>query len=264
MAHGPAVAVRRARWRRAALAVPGLLLFLGFLALGSWQLQRRAWKRALIERVEQRVHAAPVTLPPPADWGAVHAAAHEYLPVRVEGRWRGEATVLAQALTGRGGGFWVMTPLQREDGTQVWVNRGFVPQAQRARWRAGGAASADAGPQRVEGLLRMNEPGGGFLRANDPVQQRWTSRDVVAMARERGLDRASPFFVDAGLPGRSEPVADGPQPGLTVIRFADNHLVYALTWYGLALMVVGAAWTVVRHERRRNAVAHPAAHDAPH
>lgn len=248
MSTAPAAA-RRTLLRRGALAALGLLLFCGFLALGTWQVQRRAWKLALIERVEQRVHSAPVALPPAGEWGSVTAAGHEYLPVVVEGRWLAQATVLVQAVTELGNGFWVMTPLQRDDGTQVWVNRGFVPDAQRERWAGGGEENGP--PQRVEGLLRMNEPGGGFLRSNDPAAQRWYSRDVIAMGQVRGLSQSAPFFVDAGLPGRQATVADGPQPGLTVIRFANSHLVYAITWYTLALMVVGAGWTVARSERRR-------------
>jgi len=253
MAPAPAVA-RRARLRRGLLAALGLLLFVGFVALGTWQVQRRAWKLDLIERVEQRAHAEPVALPSPATWGDISAGGHEYLAVALEGRWKPEATVLTQAVTELGAGFWVMTPLVRDDGTQVWVNRGFVAQDRRERWLAGEGVDA-AAPQRVEGLLRLNEPGGGFLRANDPARQRWYSRDVVAMSRERGLRQAAPFFVDAGLPGRAGTTAgapgDAPQPGLTVIRFANSHLVYAITWYSLALMVVGAAWTVARLERRR-------------
>jgi surfeit locus 1 family protein len=253
------VAARRTALRRWALAVLGLLLFCGFVALGTWQVQRRAWKLALIERVEQRVHAAPVALPPPGEWGRVTAAGHEYLPVVVEGHWLAQDTALVQAVTELGNGFWVMTPLQRGDGSRVWVNRGFVPEAQRQLWVNGGAgANADAAaPQRIEGLLRLNEPGGGFLRANEPAQQRWYSRDVIAMGQARGLSQVAPFFVDAGLPGRTDATnavpADGLQPGLTVIRFANSHLVYAITWYTLALMVVGAAWTVARLERRRAA-----------
>lgn len=250
---GAPVAARRTLLRRGALAVLGLLLFCGFLALGTWQVQRRAWKLALIERVEQRVHAAPVALPPPAGWPEVSATSHEYQAVVVEGRWIGGATVLVQAVTELGNGFWVMTPLQRADGTQVWVNRGFVPDTQRERWLAGGGGPADTGPQRVEGLLRMNEPVGGFLRTNDPAQQRWYSRDVVAMSQLRQLPQAAPFFVDAGLPGHRGAAGEGPRGGLTVIRFANSHLVYAITWYTLALMVVGAAWAVARLERRRAA-----------
>ncbi|PTT21067.1 surfeit locus 1 family protein, partial [Acidovorax sp. HMWF029] len=124
------------RLRQAVLAIVGIALFLGFITLGTWQVQRRAWKLTLIERVEQRVHAAPVGLPPHTQWPEVNAASHEYLPVSVQGQWLPEKTVLTQALTELGSGFWVMTPLQLADGAQVLVNRGFVPQEQRTQWLA--------------------------------------------------------------------------------------------------------------------------------
>ncbi|MFD1839649.1 surfeit locus 1 family protein [Paracidovorax cattleyae] len=252
------------------LILVGIALFLGFLALGTWQVQRRAWKLALIERVDQRVHAAPVPVPPPAQWPQVDAAGYEYLPVAATGRWLSDRTVLAQATTDLGSGFWVMTPLQQADGTQVLVNRGFVPQDQRARWLPGGEALAtvDAGDAQasVQGLLRMSEPGGSLLRANDPAQQRWYSRDVAAIAADRQLAHAAPFFIDAGLPARGTSVAvqetppasaghpgPWPRPGMTVIRFPNSHLVYAITWYGLALMVAAAGWYVARYEFRLRA-----------
>jgi surfeit locus 1 family protein len=101
------------------------------------------------------------------------------------------------------------------------------------------------------GLLRANEPGSGFLRANDPGNDRWYSRDVVAMAEVRHLEKASPFFVDAGLPGAPEASSAWPRPGLTVVRFSNSHLVYALTWFSLALMVAGAVAYVARYDRTR-------------
>ena len=108
----------------------------------------------------------------------------------------------------------------------------------------------------------MSEPGGGFLRRNDPAQQRWHSRDVAAIAQALQLARPAPFFVDAGLPSLTAPASadlppaqSGPWPreGLTVVRFSNSHLVYALTWFGLALMVVGAAVVVARYESRLRA-----------
>ena len=210
-------------------------LLVGFLALGTWQVQRRAWKLALIDRVEQRVHSPPVALPPPSAWTAVSAASDEYRPVTVQGQWLPERTVLSQATTELGAGFWVLTPLRQADGSLVWVNRGFVPESERAALPA-----PAAGPACVTGLLRMNEPGGGFLRRNDPAAGRWHSRDVVAMAQAAHLAPASPFFIDAGLPGAA-PDTGWPRAGLTVIRFHNSHLVYALTWYGLAAMVLVAA-----------------------
>lgn len=253
------------RLRRAVLLVVGIALFLGFMALGTWQVQRRAWKLDLIERVDQRVHAAPMPLPSPADWPGINAAGHEYLPVTARGHWLPGKAVLTQAVTALGAGFWVMAALQQDDGTQVLVNRGFIPQDQRAQWST---AMQDAAPVTVQGLLRITEPHGGFLRNNDPGAQRWYSRDVAAIAHTLQLTHAAPFFIDAGLPtrGAANPTAEAvevagtaaatanatwPRPGLTTIRFPNSHLVYALTWYGLALMVVGAGWYVARHERRR-------------
>ena len=234
----------------------GASLFLVFLALGTWQVERRAWKLALIERVEQRAHAAPVPAPAPADWPSVNAADHEYLPVTLHGHWLANKTVLTQAATELGAGFWVITPLQQSDGTQVLVNRGFVPQEQRAQWLATPLpASAPQEPVTVSGLLRMTEPGGGFLRRNDPEHQRWYSRDVAAITQALQLPAAAPFFVDAGLPGvrGSASVPAWPRAGMTVIRFHNTHMVYLLTWYGLALMVALAAWYVARYERRLRA-----------
>lgn len=254
-------APRGRRLRQAVLAVVGIALFLSFLALGTWQVQRRAWKLALIERVEQRVHAAPVALPPRTEWSRVSAVSHEYLPVTVHGQWLPQKAVLTQAVTELGAGFWVLTPLQLADGSQVVVNRGFVPQAQRAQWLAAPLPAPAHATATVQGLLRMSEPDGGFLRTNAPAEQRWYSRDIAAIGRALQLPDAAPFFIDAGLPpplGATLPAdpagphadASWPRAGMTVVRFHNSHLVYALTWYGLALMVAGAAWYVARYERR--------------
>lgn len=249
--------------RRAVLLVLGIALFLGFVSLGTWQVQRRIWKLDLIERVDQRVHAAPVAPPPVEHWSSIDAARHEYQPVALQGRWLPGKTVLTQAVTELGAGFWVITALQRDDGTQVLVNRGFVPQEQRTQWLE--ASTPAGGPVTVQGLLRMTEPDGGFLRTNDPAQQRWYSRDVAAISSALGLPRAAPFFVDAGLPGAGVPGATAaasaapswPRAGMTVIRFHNSHLVYALTWYGLALMVLAAGWYVARYERSLSAQSRP-------
>lgn len=246
----------RRRWRLVALALLGAVLFAAFVALGTWQVQRRAWKQALIERVEQRVHAASVALPGPSEWDGIDAQSHEYLPVEAEGRWLPLHTVLVQAVTEIGGGFWVLTPLELADGSRVMVNRGFIPQNLRAGWRDGDRIDGRE-PVVVRGLVRMSEPGGGFMRRNDPAGQRWFSRDVTAMAQASGLAHLAPYFVDAGLPGDA-PVPEGtwPRPGMTVIRFHNSHMAYILTWYGLAAMVAGAAWIVARYERRQR-LAHP-------
>ncbi|MGP9814208.1 SURF1 family protein [Rhodopseudomonas sp. NSM] len=216
------------------LTIPAVAAVAGLIALGVWQIERRAWKLALIERVEQRAHAAPASLPPIASWPEVTAAREEYRRVTLTGRFQHDRETLVQAVTDFGGGFWVITPLRAADGGNVLINRGFVLPAQRDRaTRRDGEPSGEI---TVNGLLRVTEPGGGFLRHNDPVADRWYSRDVVAIAQRRNVENVAPFFIDAdaSLNAEGQPIG-----GLTVIRFPNNHLVYALTWFCLAFMLAG-------------------------
>lgn len=248
-----------------AIIVVGLvavLAFGGLTALGVWQVHRRAWKLELIAEVDHRLHAAPVAAPAPSAWPSIDAAHDEYRRVRVEGHFLGDRATLVQAATDLGGGFWVMVPLQTDAGFTVLVNRGFVPTEHGA---IGGDASA--GPVQVTGILRMSEPGGGFLRSNDPADDRWYSRDVAAIAQARHLGAVAPYFIDAdAVPGNP----GGPVGGLTVVRFPNNHLVYAITWFGLAAMVAGGAayfmrdaWRAHRRQRDRRESRSALWHGAP-
>lgn len=221
-----------------------LLLFGAFVALGSWQVVRLQWKLELIERVEARVHAAPVAAPGPGQWLSITAATHEYRHVQAEGEFDYAASAAVQAVTELGRGFWVMTPLRRADGSTVLVNRGFIPESERALAKAPGAP----GPVKVIGLLRMSEPGGGFLRDNAPSEDRWHSRDVAAIGAARALAPLAPYFIDADAQAVRPPPGQ-PLGGLTVIAFHNNHLVYALTWYALAAMVAGAFFWLRRAGR---------------
>jgi surfeit locus 1 family protein len=226
--------------RRTWLAVCALLLFVGLTALGSWQLQRRAWKLELIERVTQRVGAPLVDAPGRSSWPQVNTASDEYRHVRLTGRFISGRDTRVLAVTRIGSGFWLLSPLQLADGAVVLVNRGFIE-----------SQSTPSGPPdgsvTITGLLRLSEPGGGFLRQNDPAGDRWFSRDVAAIAQARGLSPVAPYFVDAAAAAAgSEPAPGQPVGGLTVIAFANSHLVYALTWYTLALMVAGAGFALAR------------------
>jgi surfeit locus 1 family protein len=251
--------------RRLMVAVLGLL-FAGFFALGSWQVKRLQWKLDLIERVNQRVHAPAVPAPGPALWPNVTARSDEYRHVTVSGSFLPEFSTRVQASTELGSGFWLLTPLCNADGSIILVNRGFVPakaddfnpQASRPGATAEACAKAATAPRStVTGLLRISEPGGGFLRRNDPAGEHWYSRDVQAIAAARGLSRAAPYFIDAeatrdnaAAPRGQAPGEERPVAGLTVIAFHNSHLVYALTWYALALMVAGAGVWLVRDERK--------------
>lgn len=227
------------------------LAFIGFIVLGLWQIERRAWKLDLIQRVEARIHAAPVAAPGPGQWPSISAARDEYRRVVVEGHFLPTHAVRVQALTEIGPGYWWMVPLRRDDGTVVLVNRGFIaPEVTPDSLRV----MDDRSRQSATGLLRLSEPGGGFLRRNAPAQDRWYSRDVQAIADARQLTRVAPYFIDAdrdpAMPANMADGRSGPVGGLTVVRFNNNHLQYALTWFALALMVVAAAWLVWREKPR--------------
>jgi surfeit locus 1 family protein len=236
----------------AAIALAALAGFAALASLGVWQLQRLAWKRDLIQRIDERIHAPAVTAPGPAQWPLVNAASSEYLRVRVQGRYLDDRDTLVQAVTQRGPGFWVMTPLATTDGYTVLINRGFVPPTYRSTHsRSPGDSAGDSQGELnaatiVTGLLRISEPQGGFLRDNEPAADRWYSRDVAAIAAARGLTNVAPYFIDAD----AGPEPGAPAGGMTVIAFPNNHLQYALTWFALALMVVGGAGLVFRHEWR--------------
>lgn len=233
-----------------ALAIGAALAFTAFTALGTWQLVRLQWKEALIARVEQRVHGAPVPAPGADRWPQMTAETDEYRRVHVSGRFLHGLTVRVLAATELGSGYWLLTPLRTDEGPIVLVNRGFVSAG--SRETQGQPDKAESAPVTVTGLLRMSEPGGGFLRKNDPAAGRWYSRDVQAIAAARGLGDVAPYFIDAeAAPDAADSVApDRPVAGLTVVTFQNNHLVYAITWYALALMVLGATLWVAREERR--------------
>lgn len=257
---------QRSRTLRISLAILAGLMFAGFFALGTWQVYRLQWKLALIERVDQRVHAPAIDAPAVAQWPQVSAETDEYRHVRITGVYLPGADTLTLASLERGIGYWVLTPLCTADGGIVLVNRGFVP-AGAGGWRAqpappkvradacGTLAESAAAPSTVSGLLRLSEIASA-LRKNEPARNYWYTRDTKAIAEARGLPAVAPYFIDADA--ASAAAANLPVPGetalpvggLTVVSFVNNHLVYALTWYGLALMVVAAAVWVVRDARR--------------
>jgi surfeit locus 1 family protein len=234
------------RGRQRVAGTLAVLFFALFVALGTWQVQRRTWKLNLIARIEQRVHAPPVAAPGPAEWPQVSAERDEYRHVTVAGTFLDHSPTLVQAATELGAGYWVLTPLRTPAGSIVLVNRGFVSSDDRERVQPGGEAAT------VTGLLRITEPGGAFLRHNNPAANRWYSRDVQAIAQARGLGNIAPYFIDeegAGEEARGQAPQVAPVGGLTVVRFHNSHLVYAMTWYTLALMVAGAMGMGIRNER---------------
>ncbi|WP_343210882.1 SURF1 family protein [Ancylobacter lacus] len=255
-AGAPAPRPRKPRWRR--LIVPGLATLVAFailVSLGSWQLERLAWKEGLLAKVESRIHQPPVPAPAETEWSGVGFDADEYRHISATGRFRHDLEVQVYALVdtapdGSGGpGYWVVTPLVLTDGAAILVNRGFVPLDRRAP--ATRPEAQTDGLVTVTGLLRMPEEEGLFTPENDPARDAWYTRDPVAIAAARNLLRVAPFLIDAD--------ADATRPkalpigGLTRVTFPNRHLEYALTWFGLAATLLGVfaafAWVRLREPR---------------
>jgi surfeit locus 1 family protein len=239
------------------LALPAILSALGIavlLGLGFWQLERRVWKEELIARIEARTTAPAMPLPPESDWKNLNADRDEYRRVSASGTFRHDREVHVYTVVseqkGRhaGPGYWVMTPLQLASGASVIVNRGFVPLDRRdpASRRAGQVE----GPVSVTGLMRMPEPATLFSPDNDPVRNAWYRRDPIEIARALKLERAAPFTIDAD----ATPNPGGlPEGGRTRLNLPNDHLQYAITWFGLALALAGVfavfAWQRLRMSR---------------
>ncbi|MEM8791338.1 MAG: SURF1 family protein [Pseudomonadota bacterium] len=215
-----------------ALLTVSALVFVALVTLGTWQLHRLEWKTNLIAAVDARAFGDPV--PPPAQ--DVSEDEHAFLRVAVTGTYRHDLSRRVKAVTELGPGLWLMTPLKRDRG-HVWINRGFIPQGMEVDELA-----APGGTVGVEGLLRITEPDGTLIESNDPAQGRWVSRDTAALSRDVGLEDFELYFIDADHSGAQDA---WPRGGLTVIRFRNPHLAYALTWFIMAAMfLAGIAYVV--------------------
>lgn len=248
----PAPAPPRRSWL--GLLVPAVLVFAALMALGTWQLQRKAWKQGLIATLTERLAAPPLALPPAATWPHLDQAKDEYRRVEFTATFdhSDEALVYGAASAFRpdvsGLGYWVLTPARLTDGGIVIVNRGFVPEGRQAA-----AARADGqveGPVHLVGVMRWPDPRGLFSPADDPAHNLWFARDQVAIAAAKKLGPVAPFYVE-----QESPVPPGglPQPGRLVVNLRDPHLGYALTWYGLALVLVVVFVVWAWRSRRRGA-----------
>lgn len=232
----------------AVLLAGAALMCAGFAWLGVWQVHRLAWKEALIAHVERELRSQPSPPPPRTEWPSLRREQDEYRRIRAEGRFAFDREVLVRASTELGAGYWVLTPLQLDDGSWLLVNRGFINPDMR------GHVPHDGERQAIVGLLRFTEPHGTVLQSNVPAEGRWYSRDVPAIAATQHLaGPVAPYFVDEqATPATAH---RWPRPGLTVIRFPNDHLQYALTWFALAAMVAAAIGYLLLDERRLRRVA---------
>jgi surfeit locus 1 family protein len=205
------------------------------IGLGLWQLQRLGWKETLIARIDARSTMPPQPLPAAADWASLSPDAYDYRHVEADGTFEHDKEVLVfhgQGFDRKGintPGYLVLTPLRLASGAYVIVNRGFVAEA--FKDKATRMEGEIAGPVTVTGLMRPPEPRNFFTPADDPKNGRYFTRDPALIASAFNLDKVAPFSMDAD----DLPMPGGwPKGGTTEIAIPNNHLSYALTWFGLA------------------------------
>lgn len=209
-----------------------------FVWLGIWQIERMVEKEALIAAVAERLNLPSAPLPPQAQWAMLDLDKLNFSPMTLTGIFKNDqaVTVFTSLADGKGPasgpGYWVVTPFVLQDGGTVFVNRGFVPESlQEAALNDPGAPQ---GLVTITGLLRPAEVAGWFIpEANTSSRIEWV-RDPARLAAmvDPALAPFAPFYIDqaAGAPGTL------PQGGETVVEFPNNHLGYAYTWFGFAII----------------------------
>lgn len=208
------------------------------IGLGVWQLQRKVWKENLIAAMTSRLDATPQPLP--SQWRALAPDADEFRRVIFTATFLpGEEALVytpgsALRTDIKGPGYLVFAPAKLADGRIVAVDRGFVPFDRKDQ--ATGAQGAPQGPVTVVGVLRWPESRGMFTPADDVKGNVWYLRDPAAMAAARHWGEIAPFYVDQESP---VPPGGWPLPGKLVVNLPDNHLQYAITWFGLAAGLIG-------------------------
>jgi surfeit locus 1 family protein len=243
-------ASRSAAWR--SLLAPGLASLVALcilIGLGVWQVERKAWKEGVINRIVTESRAAPIAPPTAEAWDP----AMEFRHVRIAGHFLNDKETLVHGLAagetpGRAlQGYYVVTPFVRDGGGVVLVNRGFVPTELKAQ--ADRKTGLIEGQTEVTGILRGSEARTMFVPAPDPARGEWFNRDVAGIAAARGLTDVAPYLIEAdAVPGQTT----WPRGGQLRVDLPNNHLQYAFTWFGIAACLVGVfavyAWRRLRGE----------------
>jgi len=229
------------------------------VGLGLWQLQRRAEKHALIAVLDERLATPPAALPPASAWGAQSPARDEFRRVSFSAVYAPlpDAMVYSSGSGVRddisGPGAWAFLPARLASGEIVAVNAGFVQNTMQDRAqqdRAAGRLVAGE-PVVLTGYIRFPEAAGSLTPPQDAAKRLWFVRDVAAMTRALHWDEGgrivAPFYIDLESP---VPPSGIPKPGPLHVHLKDDHLQYAITWFGLAAVVVIAFGFWLRAQRR--------------
>lgn len=224
------------------ITVVGVLLL---LALGTWQMQRLFEKNALIQRIEAQMASPPVPLPR----SAIDPATWEYRKVNLVGTFLHDSEIHLATIGANGRpGYRLITPLLRNDGLPVLVNRGWVPQA--LKEPAARPSSQPVGIVHLEGQVAGIRPKSRFTPANDLPGNVWYYADLEEMALATGLGDHMPVMIMARAPADSGAYpGDYPQISPAMRMPPNNHLVYVITWYALALGLAGVFLIYRRGQR---------------
>ena len=209
-----------------------VILLVLLCGLGTWQLDRLQWKLALIARVNANLQAPPLTLDQIL---ALEGEAAQYRRVTVSGRFDHAKEAYAFTTSASGEAVYhVLTPLMLADGRILLIDRGAVPESRRdPALRIAGNPQAETS---VTGVWRSPDPPGAFTPAPDHARRIWYARDVAGIAAADGIRLAAPVVIDAD----ATPNPGGwPRGGQTVVEFRNQHLSYAVTWFGLAACLLG-------------------------
>ena len=212
-----------------------LPIFVVSLGLGIWQMERREWKRDILDRIATNQAAAPLTLDELLQGDPLR---FEYGRVKLAGTFLHDREFYLAARSLKNTvGLQVVTPVKTDDGRIVLFDRGFVPQEQKdpARRAAGQL------PGRVElvGIVRRNQEQRQFAQDNAPERNVWFHVDVPLMRSMAGAPadpRLDTFFLEADATPNPGGVPVG---GQTRLDIPNDHLQYAITWFLLAAALVG-------------------------
>jgi surfeit locus 1 family protein len=234
------------------LTVIAVAAFAVLIGLGTWQLDRKGQKEALIALLDSRLAAPPARLS--AGYWPSDPAEDEFTRVTFPAEFvRGEEAFVYTAGSGlrpdvNEPGYWVLSPARLADGRVVIVNRGFVPDARRdAATRPEGEPK---GVVTIVGVIRAPEPRGLFTPKDEPARNLWFVRDPAGIAAAKGWGAVAPFYID-----EEAPQAPGglPRVGPLKMNLPNNHLQYAVTWYGLAAVLLGISLAFAFSRRRGRA-----------
>ncbi len=216
------------RTARHPLLVPALataVMLAILLGLGAWQLQRRQWKLGILAEIDHAELSPAIPLP---------ANPLPFTKVAVRGRLRTDLRArygadVRDTPTGPVMGEQLIEPLERPGQSPVLVDLGWAPDGQ-----AGAPGSGD-----VVGYVRAPDAPGLFSATDDMAARRFYTLDPAKIGGALGLTQVAPFILVAmGPPGSL------PEPATALPRPSNDHLNYALTWFGLAfaLLVVFTAY----------------------